>query len=182
MRYQAIIGGIAIIGAIIFAIVSFSDIKYVGIEEEDSVFLEITEKHLLIEFSEKANSVAYYEGKKAIPLENIRDVHLGMPDPKSTWKVKGVGAQELKSGHWNVDEIDEYQFTKPKKDDPIITIELQGERYDRLVLETKDAQEIVQKIKFVAPITDCPEEKIMSKGKCITLDVIDDDDDKKTQQ
>ena len=73
-----------------------------------------------------------------------------MPEPESSMsRVMGVGAKELKTGHWTSDRGEEYLFLKNLKDEPIITIELQDERYDRLVLETKDAQEIVQKIKSI---------------------------------
>ena len=181
IRQQAIFGAIIGIGATIFVIMSFSDVKYVGIEEDDSISVTITEKHLLVEFSEKAKSLAHYQGPRAISLENIKDAHLGMPEPELKMsRVIGVGAKELKTGHWSSDRGEEYLFLKNLKDDPIITIELSDEKYDRLVLETKDAQDIVNSLKTLAPLTDCIDNKILIKGKCVTIIavvVVDDDID-----
>ena len=62
-------------------------------------------------------------------------------------RLRGTGSKELRSGSFQADRGEiEYWFVKDFRY-PILTVNLQDQKYDRMVLEVRDVDEIADKIK-----------------------------------
>lgn len=114
--------------------------------KDDSIFVDVTDSHIEISFSPTGESMAWYDLPKDIPLESVLGASADVPVPKNTNKIAGTGSKELRSGSFQADRGGiEYWFIKDFRY-PILTVNLQDQKYDRMVLEIRDAEEIAEKI------------------------------------
>ena len=123
---------------------TFTSISEIG-SEDNSIFVAVYDTHVEIDFSSKAEMFAYYDMTKKIPLDTITSASSDISLPDKASRIYGTGAKELRAGTFESERGTEYWFVKMKKY-PILTIEIEDEKYERLVLELKDAREIASKI------------------------------------
>ena len=134
--------GVGVTALIAYLVLTLGSIA----SEEDSILVEITDKHIEISFSAAAEPLAFYDLPKKLPLDRVIGVSSEVSLPKAISKIAGTGSNELKSGTFQTERGVEYWFVKDLRY-PILTVNITDEKYERLVLEVKNAKELVKGIK-----------------------------------
>ncbi|MBS0949295.1 hypothetical protein JK159_02705 [Weissella minor] len=86
-----------------------------------------------------------------VPLNHVRSISMGNPDILN--EVKGLRAPGTSiPGYWAGDFVknDQVTFFNAKQATPLIVIELEHERYQRLVLSVDDAENVIAEFETVA--------------------------------
>lgn len=148
-KYLQTIIVLAASGVLVISLIAYFSFSLGSLAaEEDSIFVVVTDSHIEVSFSPTGESMAWYDLPKQIPLDSVLGASSDIPVPKNAGKIAGTGSKELRSGSFSTDrgEGAEYWFIKDFRY-PILTVNLQDQKYDRMVLEIRDADEIAEKIR-----------------------------------
>ena len=92
----------------------------------------------------------------SVPVSHIKSIEIksgtDKPVPRTNWKTLRLGGTywpgKITAGtYWSL-ETKEWSFWNIRKGERVVVIELEGEKYSRLVLEVGDLEAVVEKIQF----------------------------------